>query len=432
MTHSPVSPAPTGPSASADSGHLADHVIRFARVLRGAGLPVGPDRVVDALRALEVAGVRRRDDFRAALAAVLVDRHEQFALFDQAFDAFWRDPRRLEHGIALLAPGVLEPADAARPAPALADRLRALSPARLRAGVDRPVPPRDSEPGVALVPSDHERLRRKDFDSMRPDELVQAQRLLATLRLPIDAQRTRRLRPDPRGARVDLRDSLRASMRQGPDALVLRRRSPQRRPPPLVILCDISGSMARYSRMLLHFVHAITSDRERVHTFVFGTRLTNITRHLRHRDVDVALGAATRVATDWSGGTRIGATLAQFNRQWSRRVLGQNAVVLLITDGLDRDAGRDLGAAMERLRKSCRRLLWLNPLLRFDAFQPVAAGMRAMLPHVDAFLPAHDIASLADLGRALAGVATPVPARTLARAALPTLDVHPRFRSRPR
>jgi uncharacterized protein len=169
----------------------------------------------------------------------------------------------------------------------------------------------------------------------------------------------------------------------------------------MVILCDISGSMSRYSRMFLHFLHAITNDRDRVHTFLFGTRLTNITRHLRHRDVDIALDAATRAVEDWSGGTRIGASLAEFNMRWSRRVLGQNAVVLLISDGLDRDAGRDLGEAMERLRKSCRQLLWLNPLLRFDAFRPVATGVQLMLPHVDAFLPAHNIDSLADLADAL-------------------------------
>jgi uncharacterized protein with von Willebrand factor type A (vWA) domain len=167
------------------------------------------------------------------------------------------------------------------------------------------------------------------------------------------------------------------------------------------VLCDISGSMNRYSRMFLHFLHALTNDRDRVHTFVFGTRLTNITRYLRHRDVDVALSGVAQAVADWSGGTRIGTCLKEFNLRWSRRVLGQNAVVLLISDGLDRDLGEDLTEAMERLHKSCRKLIWLNPLLRYEGFEPRAAGVRAMLPNVDAFLPAHNINSLIGLARAL-------------------------------
>jgi uncharacterized protein with von Willebrand factor type A (vWA) domain len=224
---------------------------------------------------------------------------------------------------------------------------------------------------------------------------------MANLRLPIPQVRVRRLRPDPRGPRIDLRGTLRASLRGSADVIPLRRRAQHHEHPPLVVLCDISGSMSRYSRMFLHFLHAITNDRDRVHTFLFGTRLTNITRHLRHRDVDVALSQVARAVADWSGGTRIGAALAAFNLRWSRRVLGHNAVVLMISDGLDRDAGAGLSEAMERLHKSCRRLIWLNPLLRYEGFEPVAMGVRAMLPHVDAFLPAHSVESLTDLARAL-------------------------------
>jgi uncharacterized protein with von Willebrand factor type A (vWA) domain len=210
------------------------------------------------------------------------------------------------------------------------------------------------------------------------------------------------MRPDAHGPRIDLRGTLRTSLRGNADVIPLRRRAQRKEHPPLAVLCDISGSMSRYSRMFLHFLHAITNDRDRVHTFLFGTRLTNVTRHLRHRDVDVALAGVARAVADWSGGTRIGASLKEFNLRWSRRVLAHNAVVLLISDGLDRDAGADLSEAMERLHKSCRRLIWLNPLLRFDGFEPVALGVRLMLPHVDAFLPAHNIDSLADLARALA------------------------------
>ena len=237
---------------------------------------------------------------------------------------------------------------------------------------------------------------------MTIEELAQAKSLIAGLRLPIPDIRIRRLQPNPHGRLVDLRGTLRDSLRGNADVIPLRRRSHQHRHPPLVILCDISGSMSRYSRMFLHFMHAITNDRDRVHTFVFGTRLTNITRHLRHRDVDMALGAVSRAVADWSGGTRIGAALKEFNLSWSRRVLGQNAEVLLISDGLDRDGGMDLSQAMERLHKSCRKLIWLNPLLRFDGFEPKATGVRLMLPHVDAFVPAHNVESLADLARILA------------------------------
>src|SRR6185436_5139083 len=243
------------------------------------------------------------------------------------------------------------------------------------------------QPDSATGASQVEALRHRDFETMTAGELVQAKKLIAGLRLPIADIATRRLQPDSRGRLVDLRGTLRASLRGSADVIPLRRRWHQHRHPPLVILCDISGSMSRYSRMFLHFMHAITNDRDRVHTFVFGTRLTNITRHLRRRDVDRALGAVSQAVADWSGGTRIGATLREFNLRWSRRVLGQTAEVLLLSDGLDRDAGVDLPQAMERLHKSCRKLIWLNPLLRFDGFEPKAAGVRLMLPHVDAFVP---------------------------------------------
>jgi uncharacterized protein with von Willebrand factor type A (vWA) domain len=267
---------------------------------------------------------------------------------------------------------------------------------------ESPEAPQEIELDATFTVSDREVLQRADFESMTNEELAQVKKLVANLRLPIPEVRTRRLVADARGRRVDLRATLRASLRTGADIIPLRRRSPEVRHPPLVVLCDISGSMSRYSRMFLHFLHAITNDRDRVHTFVFGTRLTNITRHLRHRDVDVALAGVSAAVADWSGGTRIGSSIKEFNLRWSRRVLGQNAVLLLITDGLDRDLGKDLGPEMERLHKSCRKLIWLNPLLRYEGFEPRPLGVRVMLPHVDAFLPAHNIDSLISLGRALA------------------------------
>jgi uncharacterized protein with von Willebrand factor type A (vWA) domain len=338
-------------------------------------------------------------------------------LFDQAFRLFWRERHLLDPGLQGLP--VAAPADpsASKTANRIAEALGLTKNVPMRASTE------DEEPEVLLSASDLERLQRRDFETMTVEELEQAKRLIAGLRLPIPQIRTRRLHPDVHGPRVDLRATLRASLRGNADIIPLRRRSYRRRHPPLVVLCDISGSMSRYSRMFLHFLHAITSDRDRVHSFVFGTRLTNISRQLRNRDVDVALGAISECVKDWSGGTRIGATLKEFNQRWSRRVLGQNAVVMLISDGLDRDAGHDLTGQMERLHKSCHELIWLNPLLRFADFEPKAAGVRLMLPHVDAFVPAHNIESLSDL----AGSLRPggAPGRRAAQSRAHTIALNP-------
>jgi len=374
---------------------LSQNVVHFARALRKAGVPVGPDRVMDGLRALELSGIERREDFYWTLAAVFLSRREQFELFDQAFWLFWRERHLLDHALQDLPVAAPSNPSASQISNRIAEAL----------GLTKKLPMRlnseEEEPDVLLSPSDLERLQRRDFETMTSEELEQAKRLIAGLRLPIPEIRTRRLHPDACGHRVDLRATLRASLRGNADIIALRRRSYRLRHPPLVVLCDISGSMSRYSRMFLHFLHAITSDRDRVHSFVFGTRLTNISRQLRHRDVDVALAAISESVEDWSGGTRIGATLKEFNQRWSRRVLAQNATVMLISDGLDRNAGEDLTVQMDRLHKSCHELIWLNPLLRFEDFQPKAAGVRLMLPHVDAFLPAHNIDSLTDLARSL-------------------------------
>jgi len=392
-------------TTAAGVGRLAENVMHFARVLRRAGIAVGPDRVIDALKALGVVGVTRRDDFYWTLAALFLDRREQFELFDQAFHIFWRDPRMLERVMALMLPKVY-----GRGRPEESEPFRRVAEALLPRASERQPDTAAQRQEMALdaayTVSEREVLQRADFESMSAAELAQAKRMIAQLRLPIPEVRTRRLTPHPRGALVDMRATLRASLHAGADVIPLRRRAHARRHPPLVVLCDISGSMSRYSRMFLHFLHAVTNDRDRVHTFVFGTRLTNITRHLRHRDVDLALNAVAQAVADWSGGTRIGASLREFNLRWSRRLLGQNAVVLMITDGLDRELGDGLDMQMERLHRSCRKLIWLNPLLRYEGFEPRPAGVRAMLPHVDAFLPAHNIATLLDVGAALANSAS--------------------------
>jgi uncharacterized protein len=376
---------------------LAENIMHFARVLRAAGLPIGPGRVIDALQALETAGIERREDFYWTLAAVFLSKREQQDLFDQAFHIFWRDPRLLERALSLLLPELPGPSGMAGQTETSRRLADAMQPKRGQSqGQELPI---DIDAGLAS--SQSELLQHADFESMSAAELAQAKKLIARLRLPIPETQTRRFRPHPRGAGIDLRATLRASLRGGAQIIALRRRSRITRHPPLVVLCDISGSMSRYSRMFLHFLHAITNDRDRVHALVFGTRLTNITRQLRNRDVDIAMNRVAGAIQDWAGGTRIGVCLEEFNRKWSRRLLGQNAVVLLISDGLDRDIGAGLGAEMERLHKSCRKLVWLNPLLRYEGFQPRPSGVRAMLPHVDAFLPVHNIESLVDLAREL-------------------------------
>lgn len=380
-------------------GRLVENILHFARVLRTAGLPVGPGQVLKAIEAVGAVDITHRDEFYWALHAALVNRHDQQELFDQAFHMFWRNPQILDRIMAMLLPSFAPEELASEAAKPLSRRVaEALNPGAREAPAD--APPK-LEVRAELTWSDREVLRAMDFEAMSADEIAAAKREIERMRMPVAEVATRRFRAAPSGARVDMRRTLRNQLRAGGDALRLYFRRRIKRPPPLVVICDISGSMARYSRMLLHFLHALTNDRDRVHTFLFGTRLTNVTRYLRHKDVDHALDAISHAVEDWSGGTRIGASLHAFNRLWSRRVLGQGAVVLFITDGLDRDAGEGLVLEMERLHKSCRRLIWLNPLLRFDGFQPKSLGARAILPHVDEFRSAHSLASLADLAEAL-------------------------------
>ncbi|MFC5354620.1 vWA domain-containing protein [Azospirillum himalayense] len=378
-------------------GGLAINLMHFARALRAAGLPVGPGKLLQAVEAVEAVGIGNRADFYWALHAVFVNRRDQREVFDQAFHVFWRNPDILKRMMGLMLPTIrTESPDAQDPlSRRVADALRGTAPEA--EGPERS----EIEVDASFTVSAQERLQEKDFEKMSVAEMAEAKRMLARIALPVAEVTTRRHRPDPRGPRVDPRATLRRMLRSGGDLADLARRSRRTRPPPLVVLCDISGSMTRYSRMLLHFMHALSNDRDRVHSFVFGTRLTNITRHLRHKDVDVALDAVSAAVADWSGGTRIGTALHAFNRTWARRVLGQGAVVLLITDGLDRDAGEGLAVEAERLHKSCRRLVWLNPLLRWEGFAPKSSGIRALLPHVDDFRPVHNLNSLAGLADAL-------------------------------
>ncbi len=380
-------------------GKLANNIVHFARTLRSAGMRVGPGQVLRANEAVEAAGLRRREDFYWTLHSVFVNRRDQREIFDQAFHVYWRNPRLLEKMMDMLLPQIDVPADPDQ-RKQLSRRLQeALQPGRGDVPEEQGEKP-EVEVEATFTVSDREVLQQKDFEQMSQSEIDEALRAISRLRLPVPERRTRRHRPARRGPRIDFRASLRRALR--PEGLTeLRKREPRRRPPPLVVLCDISGSMTRYTRMFLHFMHGITNDRDRVHCFTFGTRLTNVTRSLRNRDVDVALQKASAQVEDWSGGTRIGQTLHEFNNKWSRRVLGQGAVVLLITDGLDREGAAGLAEEMERLHKSCSRLIWLNPLLRYGGYAPKSQGNKAMMPHVDEFRPVHNLESLSGLIAAL-------------------------------
>lgn len=389
---------------------LVENLTHFARALRRAGLPVGPGRVMTAIEAVAAAGFTRRSDFYWVLHACFVNRPEERQVFAQTFRLFWRDPRFVEHMMALMLPSVRgtqdeqAAADAARrAAEALLDGTQAQAPPE-RAPQDDDELRIDTD--ASQTASFEERLRRMDFEQMSADEAAEARRMLSRLALPVRPLPTRRLISDVSGRRPDWRRTLRASLRSGGEIAAIARRRPATRWPALIVLCDISGSMAAYSRMVLHFVHAVANRQgqgwAKVNAFTFGTRLTNVTRHLHRRDVDLALKAAGNEARDWQGGTRIGACLRAFNRDWSRRVTGQGAVVLIITDGLERDDPAQLEHEMQRLRLSARRVIWVNPLLRWDGFTPRAAGIRAMLPHVDTFRAGHSIATLQALAEAIA------------------------------
>jgi len=378
-------------------GQLGANVVHFARVLRASGIPIGTDKVMDAVRVLPLSGLARRADWHATLSALFLTRREQQALFDEAFERFWRDPGIEDRMRALLLPKVEGRTPRDRAGGRLAEALFPGSEAHAR---PREAPP-EAAIDAALTFSAREKLGHVDFERMTAEEWALARRIVAGMRLPVPEVRTRRHVPSRRGRAIDLAATLRHMARRGGDLIHVARREPRHRPPPLVVLCDISGSMHRYTRMFLHFLHALTRDRERVSTFLFGTRLTNVTRPLRDRDVDEALARVGAAAQDWAGGTRIGACLREFNFRWARRVLGQSACVLLVTDGLERDESGGLEAEMARLHRSCRRLVWLNPLLRYAGFEPRASGIASMRPHVDAFLPVHDIESLRALAAAL-------------------------------
>jgi uncharacterized protein len=386
----------------AADGRLAENIVYFARALRAAGIPVGPGAVLDALAAVRTAGVGTREDFYWTLHAVLVNRHEHSILFDQAFRIFFKRRGYLEQLLGMTLPQA--PGTEPEQPKAGAQRVQEALFSGLNDKLQQEV--RELEIDMRLTVSDQEVLQKKDFAQMSAAEIAAAKLAIKRLVLPLDKMKSRRLAPDRHGQIVDMRRTLRSSLKGGGAFIDLKYLGPKTKIPPLVALLDISGSMTDYTRLFLHFLHAVTDARKRVHSFLFGTRLTNVTRALKAKDPDEALASCSAQVLDWSGGTRIATSLHMFNKLWARRVLTQGAIVLLITDGLERDPDDRLAFEIDRLHRSCRRLIWLNPLLRYEGFEAKAKGVQAMLPHVDEFRPVHNLDSLTDLVRSLSGRGT--------------------------
>lgn len=371
-------------------GSLAENIMLFARLLRATGMPVGTGSVLNAIRAVSLIGIESQQDLHTVLLCQFVSRREQMPVFDQTFALFWRNPKLMEKLMGAMLPTLQSDQDQQ---PLIRRLGEALSSGNTQSsGQDE----EQVELQANLSASESEILQSRDFEQMSESELQVAKKMLKHLKLPVKPIQTRRHQASVSRAHIDMRRTMQNSLRNS-ELIPLQFKRQITRPPAIIVLCDISGSMAQYSRMFLHFMHAMTNNGDRVHSFLFGTRLTNISRYLRNKDVDLALEETANAVEDWSGGTRIGFCLKQFNQHWSRRMLGQGAVVILLTDGLDRGEGPELGKQMERLSKSCRQLVWLNPLLRYKKFEPRAEGVRIMLPYVDVFRSAHNINSLAEL-----------------------------------
>lgn len=404
---------------------IARNLTRFGRRLRVAGINVGSGSIIELFDALSVVGMGRKDDVYAASKALLVQRPDQIATFDREFVRFWQDllsplpplyskPTGKDAETPAERPEQQAGDDSRKPEPSedAADDDNATSLAVSSSDVDSDeTEEQDVLPEDVLVYSAGEALRKKDFGQFTPDEIAIARRAMEKMHWRIGTRKTRRLKRAPNGDMIDFRSMLRTSMRQGGVPLELRYKERKERMRPLVLICDISGSMDRYSRILLQFVHTLESGLDNVEVFVFGTRLTRITRELRKRNVDRALDDVTAAVDDWSGGTRIGESIREFNFRWSRRVLRSGATVILISDGWDRGDPQLLGAEMARLQRACRRLIWLNPLLGATGYQPLTQGIKAALPYVDHFMPVHNLQSLEALAELLGSVDDSPPLR---------------------
>ena len=411
---------------AAEESALLQNLLLFGRLLRSIGIGVTSAQMVTLLDALAAVGIGRREDVKNTARALLINRREDIAPFDRAFDAFfqaWSDAPNPEDSPLTITQQI--PNRSARNEPRGPE-----GSGSQRSGRDRGLARRGAQENQEgeedrleiTAYSAGERLRTKDFALFDEEELSDARRFLGSIRWDMTRRRSRRVRPTRHGKTLDVRRSLRRNMRHGGELLELSRRGPKLKRRRLVLLCDISGSMERYTRLLLHFLHSVEASERRSEVFLFGTRLTRVTPALRRRDPDAALAAVSSQVRDWSGGTRIGETLRNFNRRWARRVLGQGAIVLIISDGWDRGEPEVLAAEMARLQRSSYRLIWLNPLLGSPGYRPLTQGIQAALPYVDTFLPVHNLQSLEELAALLDEVQLSRPDRKQGRAILTGTD----------
>lgn len=392
-------PLPT----STEHGHLLRNMVLFGRMLRALGVPVRPTQILDLVEAVGYITVRSREDFKNTARTILISKFEHLPLFDRAFDLFWQ--ARAENELVEIDLGALLPS-------------RAKSEKKVEVIPNKGSSDHDSnreadEPLIDTIYtySAKEVLRRKDFAELTPEELDEIKLMMQKMEWRLEQRRTRRKVRTTRGAYLDLRRSFRHNLRYGGEPLQLTWRERKLKRRPLVVIADISGSMERYSRVLLKFIYSISNGLDNVEAFVFGTRLTRITRYLREKNIDTALDQVTASVHDWAGGTRIGDALKTFNYEWGRRVLGQGAIVLIISDGWDRGDIDLLGREMDRLQLSSQRLIWLNPLLGSQNYEPLTRGIQAALPYIDDFLPVHNLISLEQLGHLLERLGEHKPAR---------------------
>lgn len=387
------------------NGHLLANLLHFGRLLRRLGLRVSTREIYDLAEALTFVDITRRDDFYYTARSFLVHDPEGLALFDAAFDLFWAGQIAwmLEFGMGR---------HTRQPDQEALDALTESSEAVLSPPGDEDEAEADEEneqvdPSARATYSPIEILRHVDFADYSEEDLELARRFVRTLAWQLEPRLTRRqVRAAKRDVALDLRRAIRESMKQGGEIVRLPWRQRKQRPRPLVVICDVSGSMERYSRLFLHFMYALVQEGRRVEAFVFGTRLTRITPALRRTDVDAALRETAERVIDWSGGTRIGESLKAFNYHWSRRVLGGGTVAVIISDGWDRGDPALLEREIARLRRSVSRLIWLNPLLGAPDYQPLVRGIRTVLPYIDDFLPFHNLASLESLAQKLGSLRT--------------------------
>ncbi len=384
-----------------ESHSFSDHLISFGRVLRRLGFNAGPAQMLVAMEAVKVVGVRQKEDVQQALKACLVQRREELDLFDQAFHIFWKAPSRLPEVMKWLLQNTKIPVTTdTKGSHRIQEALREA--AKPPGGDSEEASESRVEIDQVVTYSATELLRKKDFAAFTNEEIAAAKKYMAGFSWPVPPYPSRRFISRVKGKKLDFRKTVQLGSRSGGEVMQLAFQGKKLKPRPIVLICDISGSMERYARMLLHFMHAMTCDKRKVESFVFGTRMTRISHLLKHRDVDDAVSAVSKEVVDWAGGTKIGEAIKTFNYEWLRRVLNSNSIVLIISDGWDRGDREILSKEMQRLKRSCHRLIWLNPLMGYEQFEPLTQGMQAALPYVDDLLSVHNLVSLEHLAKTLA------------------------------